>query len=151
MTWKAIRTKRSAGRSTFQSERRSPTCSRREASCASCWLILHRSGCHDRTKFRRVSEEVGAGIQRAAGPRTAVERGGERGGKSSVTAVAGANGVALPAPAPAALAPATATPAYQLATVQHLSDAEALLTSFRQRSTTDQQMDAQLGTWARQL
>ncbi|HZF73546.1 MAG TPA: hypothetical protein VEZ51_08945 [Gemmatimonadaceae bacterium] len=92
-----------------------------------------------------------ASIPSAGTTRTAVERGGERGGKSSVTAVAGANGVALPAPAPAALAPATATPAYQLATVQHLSDAEALLTSFRQRSTADQQMDAQLGTWARQL
>jgi hypothetical protein len=84
-----------------------------------------------------------AGTTRASG-----ERGVERGGKSSVTAVAGANGIAVPAPA---LAPATATPAYQLATVQHLSDAEALLTSFRQRSTADQQMDAQLGTWARQL
>jgi len=41
--------------------------------------------------------------------------------------------------------------AYQIAAVRHLSDAEALLTSFRARSTTDQQMDAQLGTWAREL
>ena len=41
--------------------------------------------------------------------------------------------------------------AYQLTAVQHLSEAEALLTSFRARSTADQQMDAQLGTWARQL
>ena len=41
--------------------------------------------------------------------------------------------------------------AYQLTTVKHLSEAEALLTSFRTRSTTDQQMDAQLGTWARAL
>jgi hypothetical protein len=41
--------------------------------------------------------------------------------------------------------------AYQLTTVQHLSEAEALLTSFRTRSTADQQMDAQLGAWARQL
>jgi len=39
----------------------------------------------------------------------------------------------------------------QLAAVQHLSEAEALLTSFRTRSNTDQQMDAQLGKWARQL
>ena len=31
------------------------------------------------------------------------------------------------------------------------SEAEALLTSFRTRSTTDQQMDAQLGSWAREL
>jgi hypothetical protein len=41
--------------------------------------------------------------------------------------------------------------AYQLTAVQHLSEAEALLTSFRARSTADQQMDAQLGEWARQL
>ena len=41
--------------------------------------------------------------------------------------------------------------AYQLTAVKHLSEAEALLTSFRTRSTTDQQMDAQLGTWAREL
>jgi len=41
--------------------------------------------------------------------------------------------------------------AYQLTAVQHLSEAEALLTSFRARSTVDQQMDAQLGAWARQL
>ena len=45
-------------------------------------------------------------------------------------------------------APSTA---YQLTTVRHLSEAEALLTSFRTRSTADQQMDAQLGSWAREL
>jgi hypothetical protein len=52
----------------------------------------------------------------------------------------------------------TATPnaadrnsAYQITTIQHLSDAEALLTSFRSRPTADRQMDAQLGAWARQL
>jgi hypothetical protein len=49
--------------------------------------------------------------------------------------------------------PSAASPssAYQLTAVQNLSDAEALLTSFRSRSSADQQMDAQLGTWARQL
>jgi hypothetical protein len=41
--------------------------------------------------------------------------------------------------------------AYQLTTVRHLTEAEALLTSFRTRSNADQQMDAQLGAWARQL
>jgi hypothetical protein len=41
--------------------------------------------------------------------------------------------------------------AYQLTAVRHLSEAEALLTSFRTRTTTDQQMDAQLGSWAREL
>jgi hypothetical protein len=41
--------------------------------------------------------------------------------------------------------------AYQITTIQHLSEAEALLTSFRSRPTADRQMDAQLGAWARQL
>lgn len=41
--------------------------------------------------------------------------------------------------------------AYQLTAIRHLSEAEALLTSFRSRSNADQQMDAQLGTWAREL
>lgn len=52
----------------------------------------------------------------------------------------------------------TATPgaadrnsAYQITTTQHLSEAEALLTSFRSRPIADRQMDAQLGAWARQL
>src|SRR3954470_5948392 len=47
--------------------------------------------------------------------------------------------------------PSGSSSAYQLTTMQHLSEAEALLTSFRSRSTADQQMDAQLGAWARQL
>ena len=52
----------------------------------------------------------------------------------------------------------TATPnavdrnsAYQITTIQHLSEAEALLTSFRARSSADRQLDAQLGAWARHL
>ncbi|HJQ52905.1 MAG TPA: hypothetical protein VJ825_03570 [Gemmatimonadaceae bacterium] len=45
----------------------------------------------------------------------------------------------------------TTTSAYQLTTVRYLSEAEALLTSFRARNPADQQMDAQLGAWARQL
>jgi len=44
-----------------------------------------------------------------------------------------------------------ATSAYQLTTVRYLSEAEALLTSFKARNPADQQMDAQLGAWARQL
>ncbi len=53
----------------------------------------------------------------------------------------------------ATAAPSNATPssAYQLTAVRHLSEAEALLTSFRTRTNADQQMDAQLGAWARQL
>jgi hypothetical protein len=58
-----------------------------------------------------------------------------------------------PAITPSGENPAVRVPssAYQLTTVQHLSEAEALLTSFRTRSPSDQQMDAQLGVWARQL
>ncbi|HJP60962.1 MAG TPA: hypothetical protein VJ865_13225 [Gemmatimonadaceae bacterium] len=55
--------------------------------------------------------------------------------------------VAVETPRPSS-SPASA---YQLTAVQHLSETEALLTSFRSRSGADQQMDAQLGTWARQL
>jgi hypothetical protein len=47
--------------------------------------------------------------------------------------------------------PQTPSSAYELTTVRHLSEAEALLTSFRGRTNADQQMDAQLGSWARQL
>ena len=43
------------------------------------------------------------------------------------------------------------TTAYRITANRHLSEAELLLTSFRSRSNADQQMDAQLGTWARQL
>jgi len=45
----------------------------------------------------------------------------------------------------------TGNSAYQLTAVRHLSEAEALLTSFRTHSSADQQMDAQMGSWARQL
>ena len=48
-------------------------------------------------------------------------------------------------------APSGSSSAYQLTALQHLSEAEALLTSFRTRSTADQQVDAQLASWARQL
>jgi hypothetical protein len=54
--------------------------------------------------------------------------------------------------APTPTSPSTGTSsAYQLTAVRHLSEAEALLTSFRTRTTADQQMDAQLGSWAREL
>jgi hypothetical protein len=41
--------------------------------------------------------------------------------------------------------------AYHLTTVRHLSNAEALLTSFRTRPPADHQGDAQLAAWARDL
>lgn len=43
------------------------------------------------------------------------------------------------------------TSAYQLAEVNHLSQAEALLTSMRTHSPSDQQQDARLASWAREL
>lgn len=52
---------------------------------------------------------------------------------------------------PSELSGNSSASAYQLTAVRHLSEAEALLTSFRTRSNTDQQMDAQLGSWARAL
>jgi hypothetical protein len=83
------------------------------------------------------------------GSQTSAPRGVARGAGSRQADVSRGNGaeVALAGP------PAISTPAsaYQLAAVRHLSEAEALLTSFRTRSATDQQMDAQLGSWARDL
>jgi hypothetical protein len=71
------------------------------------------------------------------------------------TAAAGSNGdrgsIDLNKPSSERLSQRTPSSAYQLTTMQHLSEAEALLTSFRTRSPADQQMDAQLGAWARQL
>lgn len=43
------------------------------------------------------------------------------------------------------------TLAYEMAEVNHLTAAEALLTSFRTRSPEDQQQDARLAAWAREL
>jgi hypothetical protein len=71
---------------------------------------------------------------------------GERGAPSVEPRSGNGMGVTLSAPSSN-----PTTPAYQLTAVRHLSEAEALLTSFRTRSTADQQMDAQLGTWARAL
>jgi hypothetical protein len=70
------------------------------------------------------------------------------GGRSTESGLTPAN------PSRVAISPLSNAPpssAYQLTAVRHLSEAEALLTSFRTRSNADQQMDAQLGAWARQL
>jgi len=81
-------------------------------------------------------------------PRTAAERSGsQRGPGGSPLTHGGENRVATTG-GPDSPAP---TSAYQLTTVRYLSEAEALLTSFRARNPADQQMDAQLGAWARQL
>ncbi|HEX9219398.1 MAG TPA: hypothetical protein VF858_02840 [Gemmatimonadaceae bacterium] len=76
---------------------------------------------------------------RSAGPVRSPVRTGVSAGNQSQLAIAGT---------PSA---STLSSAYQLTALGHLSEAEALLTSFRARSTADQQMDAQLGAWARQL
>jgi len=84
-------------------------------------------------------------------PRAVASGRTEKGGRESGPA----GRINVGSPAASTVARGNATPgsssAYQLTAVQHLSEAEALLTSFRARSTADQQMDAQLGVWARQL
>ena len=83
-----------------------------------------------------------------AGPKTSSPGASGRNGAERRD-LSGGNGTRVALGAPSAnSAPSSA---YQLTTVRHLSEAEALLTSFRARSTADQQMDAQLGTWARDL
>ena len=86
---------------------------------------------------------------RRAGSETSTPRTGVRAGGSQQAGPTRGNGgqVALGGASPNS----TPASAYQLTAVRHLSEAEALLTSFRTRSTTDQQMDAQLGAWARSL
>lgn len=76
-------------------------------------------------------------------------RGLARGGGSQQAGLNRGNGTQAASGEPAPTSPSAS--AYQLAAVRHLSEAEALLTSFRTRSATDQQMDAQLGSWARDL
>jgi hypothetical protein len=82
---------------------------------------------------------LGAAVATGAGPQT-------NGGRQ--VADAGDNGRS---PSRGSSGNSNTASAYQLTAVRHLSEAEALLTSFRTRSSADQQMDAQLGTWAREL
>jgi len=89
----------------------------------------------------------GAGHE-AARPREPLHVGGTRRPAASDATV---GTVAVTAPSPNSTSNPTGNSAYQLTAVRHLSEAEALLTSFRTRSTADQQMDAQMGSWARQL
>jgi hypothetical protein len=88
----------------------------------------------------------GSGSQRSSNEtraRTPATLGGQ---PENVRVASGAQSGVLP-PSPSA----GTSSAYQLTAVRHLSEAEALLTSFRTRTTADQQMDAQLGSWAREL
>ena len=84
-----------------------------------------------------------------SGVETSTPSGVARSGGGQGTGLTGGNGTQVAAGERSANS--TPSPAYQLAAVRHLSEAEALLTSFRTRSATDQQMDAQLGSWARDL
>lgn len=90
------------------------------------------------------SGQNGGGAAETSTPRDVARSGG-----SQRTGLTGGNGTQVAVGERSANS--TASPAYQLAAVRHLSEAEALLTSFRTRSATDQQMDAQLGSWARDL
>jgi hypothetical protein len=85
----------------------------------------------------------GSGAQRNPRERVAVE-----GSRAVASAADNRNPSTVPSTTPSSIGPSSA---YQLTAVRHLSEAEALLTSFRTRSNSDQQMDAQLGAWARQL
>jgi hypothetical protein len=87
--------------------------------------------------------KTGDGTEEVLPPREPLGNDGIR------VAASGGNGAKVAISGPAASSAANS--AYQLTAVRHLSEAEALLTSFRTRSTADQQMDAQLGSWARQL
>jgi hypothetical protein len=96
--------------------------------------------------------QTGAGRRGVSRPREQLPTGGVR----RPGAFDGTDGkVAVTAPSLNSTSNATSNPtgnsAYQLTAVRHLSEAEALLTSFRTRTTADQQMDAQMGSWARQL
>ena len=78
-------------------------------------------------------------------PRSVAPRGAGT-GLETIQLASGARGTSAP-PSPSN----GTSSAYQLTAVRHLSEAEALLTSFRTRTTADQQVDAQLGSWAREL
>ena len=72
---------------------------------------------------------------------------------TQVAQVARANDSRVPQPAGNSSPIAQPAPgsAYQLAAVKHLTEAEALLASFRTGSPGDAKMDAQLSSWARNL
>ncbi|HEV7389270.1 MAG TPA: hypothetical protein VGN73_11725 [Gemmatimonadaceae bacterium] len=89
-------------------------------------------------------EVTDAGSQRTGNMRQGVGR--NNSGEARTTGVGNRSAVASGDPAPTPLSPAE-----RITVGNHLGQAEALLTSFRTRSTADQQMDAQLGSWARQL
>ncbi len=101
------------------------------------------------------ANESGSGSQSTVNPTPKV---GSRNPEARVASSANSSGRSRLSGNEATRVATTATPnaadhnsAYQITTIQHLSDAEALLTSFRSRPVADRQMDAQLGAWARRL
>ena len=101
------------------------------------------------------ANESGSGSERIASPTPKV---GSRNPGGRVASSGNASAQSRSSGTEATRVATTATPnaadrnsAYQITTTQHLSEAEALLTSFRSRPIADRQMDAQLGAWARQL
>jgi hypothetical protein len=97
------------------------------------------------------ANESGSGSEAIVSPTPKVgSRNAEGRGPSSAQSRLGGNEATQVATTATPAAP-DRNSAYQITTTQHLSEAEALLTSFRSRPTADRQMDAQLGAWARQL
>ena len=107
------------------------------------------SNASDGTSGNRAPEGTGA----VAGKQGAGDGTEESSPSSGPLGISGTRRASPPGGNDARVATTAPSPnsAYQLTAERHLSEAEALLTSFRTRSTTDQQMDAQLGSWARQL
>ncbi len=70
-------------------------------------------------------------------------------GRTVATTSSSRNGSAVTEPPVPSITGPTA--ASQITVANHLGQAEALLTSFKTRPNADQQLDAQLGAWARQL
>jgi hypothetical protein len=91
------------------------------------------------------------GSNDAAGGSSVASSPGTRGSSGEVPRIDARGGNGAQVALSGSSTTAGSTSAYQLTAVRHLSEAEALLTSFRTRSTADQQMDAQLGSWAREL
>ena len=99
------------------------------------------------------ARNVASGSERA-NPERSSNRNVSGGSQVASVSCAIIRGCPEPAPARSVTLPppsTSTTSAYQIAAIHHLSDAEALLTSFRTRSAADQQMDAQLSSWARDL
>lgn len=96
--------------------------------------------------------ESSSRVERERGPRVASHSGGkdmQRGAQGSRGPING-NRLSQTAPSRGANGSSRQEVPYQVATIRHLANAEALLTAFRTDSR-DAKMDAQLSKWARDL